>query len=137
MGASPFGNGGADAPHDAHHLGGQQARKDKGSRRSATGMLRGTQRPIPAALAAAAGTSLELRRGRSHILPGRKGQHGRHVSPGARKHQPHGPLLKQPADTQELIKIMRVRAFLRSVKERYDRDGGRRRLEIIEQTLGF
>jgi hypothetical protein len=33
--------------------------------------------------------------------------------------EPHAPLLKRPADTQELVKIMRVGDFLRSVKERY------------------
>jgi hypothetical protein len=33
--------------------------------------------------------------------------------------EPHAPLLKRPADSQNLIKIMRVGDFLRSVKERY------------------
>jgi hypothetical protein len=33
--------------------------------------------------------------------------------------EPHAPLLKRPADTQELVKIMRVGDFLRSVREHY------------------
>ena len=33
--------------------------------------------------------------------------------------EPHAPLLKRPADTQELVKIMRVGDFLRSVRKHY------------------